>query len=119
MVHTTDAAAEYFFKEGCFILEMWNDAADPAVSIARARVKPGAKTRIHRLLDTTERYVILSGKGTVFVGDLPPAEVAAGSVVFIPPNTPQSIRNDGPDDLTFLAICSPRFQTAHYCEDGD
>ena len=36
-------ADEYYFDEGCFILELSNSAADPDVSIARARVKPGVK----------------------------------------------------------------------------
>ena len=32
-------ADEYYFDEGCFILELSNSPADPGVSIARARVK--------------------------------------------------------------------------------
>ena len=31
--------AEFLTPEGCHILESWNDAADPAASIARARVE--------------------------------------------------------------------------------
>ena len=42
-------ATEYFFAEGCFITEWWNTLADEAVSVARARVKPGVTTRWHRL----------------------------------------------------------------------
>ena len=49
------SVAEYFFAEGCFITEWWNTSADEAVSVARARVEPGATTRWHRLRGATER----------------------------------------------------------------
>lgn len=117
-IRQTDASREFFFKEGCHILEMWNDPSDPEVSIARARVQPGVKTRCHRLKGTTERYLILSGRGQVYVGEAPPAEVTPGSVVIIPPDTNQSILNNGPDELIFLAICSPRFTSGTYVDTG-
>jgi hypothetical protein len=50
---------EYYFDEGCHILEMSNSPDDPEVSIARARVEPGVTTRLHRLTKTTERYIFL------------------------------------------------------------
>jgi hypothetical protein len=57
---------EYFFVEGCFITEGWNTSADEAVSIARARVKPGVTTRWHRLRGVTDRYLILEVQGCSF-----------------------------------------------------
>ena len=54
-------ADEYYFDEGCFILELSNSPADPDVSIARARVKAGVTTKLHRLKGVVERYVILTG----------------------------------------------------------
>lgn len=111
---------EYWFREGCHILELSNTPADAAVSIARARVAPGQRTRWHRLVATTERYVILDGEGRVEVGNLPPQTVVAGSVVVIPPLCRQRITNTGDSDLTFLAICSPRFLPENYqgCEES-
>jgi mannose-6-phosphate isomerase-like protein (cupin superfamily) len=77
-------------------------------------------TRWHRLLDTTERYVIVSGVGEVEVGDLPPRTLSAGDVVVIPPRCRQRIRNAGVVDLVFLAICTPRFTQAAYRDaEGD
>ena len=111
-------ATEYFFAEGCFITEWWNSTADPAVSVARARVEPGVTTRWHRLRGVTERYLILEGRGQVEVGDLPPEEVGPGAVVVIPPGVRQRIMNTGHTDLIFLAICTPRFTLAGY-EDLD
>jgi mannose-6-phosphate isomerase-like protein (cupin superfamily) len=108
---------EYFFEEGCFILELSNVATDPEVSIARARVPGRGETRLHRLIDTTERYVILSGRGEATVGDLV-SQVVPGDVVLIPAGAPQTIRNPGDDDLVFLAICSPRFLPECYQDLG-
>ncbi|MCC5840526.1 MAG: cupin domain-containing protein [Opitutales bacterium] len=113
-IHRTPEAEEFFFKEGCHILELWNDCADREVSIARARVPKGGLTRWHRLVGTTERYLILEGEGSVQVGELPPAKVERGSVVVIPPGNRQRIRNTGQRDLVFLAVCSPRFRPEAY-----
>lgn len=114
-----DESDETFIDEGCHILELSNTAHDPALSIARARVAPGVTTRLHRLSDTAERYVILSGEGQAEIGGQPPADVRAGDVVLIPPGCPQRIRNTGSEDLVFLAICSPRFTGSAYEDLGD
>jgi mannose-6-phosphate isomerase-like protein (cupin superfamily) len=107
-------AAEFFTPESCFINELSNSATDPAMSIARARVAAGVTTRWHRLKDTTERYVILEGRGRVEVGDLPPQEVGPGDVVLIPPLCRQRITNISDHDLIFLALCTPRFRPETY-----
>lgn len=109
-----DASAEYYFREGCFIIELANSVEDPHVSIARARVSPGATTRWHRLDGISERYVIMEGQGRVEVDGLPPSDVAAGDVVTIPPLVNQRISNTGAGDLIFLAICAPRFVEEAY-----
>lgn len=100
---------EFYTSEKCYITELSNTPEDPDVSIARARVEPGVTTRWHRLKEITERYLIISGKGLVETGDLPPQEVTAGDVVIIAPLCRQRITNTGPDDLIFLAVCTPRF----------
>jgi mannose-6-phosphate isomerase-like protein (cupin superfamily) len=109
-----DPAREYFFEEGCFINECWNDASDPLASVARARLAPGRVTRWHALEGVTERYVVLSGSGVVEVGTLPPTPVGPGDVVVIPPGARQRIASGGIEDLVFLAICTPRFERAAY-----
>jgi mannose-6-phosphate isomerase-like protein (cupin superfamily) len=105
---------EYFFVEGCFITELSNGAYDPYVSLARARVEPGRTTAWHALAGTTERYLILDGRGLVEVGDLPPRPVGPGDVVIIPPGCRQRITSTGTCDLIFLAVCSPRFMPENY-----
>ena len=111
-------AAEYYTDERCYIKELANIEADPAASIAQARVTVGVTTRWHRLAGITERYVILSGLARVEVGDLPPQQVGPGDVVMIPPGCRQRIACLGESDLIFLAICTPRFRPDAY-EDID
>ena len=115
-IRPLDRGVELYTPERCYIIELANTPDDPEASIALARVARGVTTRWHRLVGTTERYVIIEGRGRVEIGDLPAQEVAAGDVVLIPPLCPQRITNVGEHDLTFLAICTPRLRQAHYEE---
>ena len=63
-----NSSKEYYFQEGCFINELSNSEDDAELSIARARVAPGVTTKLHKLSDTIERYVILEGEGVVELG---------------------------------------------------
>ena len=107
-------AEEYYTEERCYILELSNSSADEGLSIARARVEPGVTTAVHRVIDTVERYVILSGTGRVEVEGLEPADVGQYDVVTIPEGATQRITNTADTDLLFLAICTPRFKQDHY-----
>ncbi len=120
-IHTPDEAEEFWFQEGCHILEIANRDDDPAVSVARARVAPGETTRWHKLKGVAERYLIIQGTGEVGVGTLENYPVGPGDFVSIPPDTRQRIHNTGKDDLVFYAICTPRFTPACYqaIEDGE
>ena len=109
---------EFYTPEKCYITELSNTPDDPDVSIVRARVESGVTTRWHRLKATFERYFIISGRGLVEVGKLPPQEVTSCNIVLIPPMCRQRITNIGAEDLVFLAICSPRFSQDVY-EDID
>ena len=107
---------EYFFEEGCFITEFWNEPEDNDISIAQARLPAGQSTQPHLLNNTTERYFILSGEGLVFVGNCKAVTVNQNDIVFIPAGETQHIENTGQTDLVFLAICSPRFSPENYIE---
>ena len=109
---------EFYTAEKCYVTELSNMSDDPDVSIARARVESGVTIRWHRLKGTFERYVVISGRGIVEIGEQPPREVTAGDIVLIPPMCRQRIINIGSEDLVFLAICSPRFSQDVY-EDID
>ncbi|MFO1209480.1 MAG: cupin domain-containing protein [Amaricoccus sp.] len=104
---------EFWSDERCHITEVLNLTASPDASLALARVAPGVTTRLHAVLGTVERYVILSGHGLVEVGG-ETAPVGPGDRVLIPAGVPQRIGNTGSDDLVFHCLCTPRFRQEAY-----
>lgn len=115
-MNALDKPSEYYFREGCFITELSNSTEDPELSVAHVRVEPGETTRWHKLLGISERYLILSGKGRVEVGENAARDVVESEVVMIPPEVRQRITNSGETDLIFLALCTPRFEEKYYIE---
>jgi mannose-6-phosphate isomerase-like protein (cupin superfamily) len=115
VIYTKDIPEE-LTSERCFIKELLNARQSPELSIAQARVEPGVTTRWHTLSGIEERYYILSGEGSVEVGERKAQPVSPGCLVNIPANTRQRITNTGKDDLLFLAICTPRFEQASYTD---
>lgn len=108
---TPDEADEYATVERCAILVVWHD---DRVSVARARVKPGVTTQLHRLQGVDERYLVLQGTGIAKIGDAPPRAVAPGDAVIIPAGTAQQITATGSADLLFYCICTPPFTPECY-----
>lgn len=115
MIYRTPETEEYYFHEGCFILEHLNDPKDKGASIARARVEVGKETALHALKATTERYLILEGTGLIQIGN-DFEELNQGNVAVIPAGVAQKIKNTGTTDLIFLAICTPRFVPESYID---
>jgi mannose-6-phosphate isomerase-like protein (cupin superfamily) len=77
-VKESSTTPEFETEERCYIAEIAKDSGDKLVSIARARVGPGVTTAWHRLNGVTERYIIVSGHGSVELGDHDPMDVAKG-----------------------------------------
>ena len=67
VIKKQDLAKEFLTTERCFIYETWNEEADRALSVARARVKTGTTTQLHALDGIDERYLIVEGFGLVEV----------------------------------------------------
>ncbi len=109
---------EFYTRERCYITEILNHADSPHMSLARCRVAPGVTTELHRLIGTTEVYIIKSGTGEMNDGSNKWLAVGAGDSVVIPPGSWQRIRATGSDELIFEVICTPRFQPPCY-EGGD
>lgn len=109
-----DALKETLTDENCSIAENYRSSA---VSIAQARVKPDQTTVAHHLKGVEEIYLIMQGKGKVFIGDLKPVDVEFGDVVIIPPMVSQKITNTGKADLVFSCICTPCFTSECYVEE--
>ncbi|MEQ8450343.1 MAG: cupin domain-containing protein [Nitratireductor sp.] len=110
---------EVFTGERCFITELLNSEKSPDVSLALARVEPGVTTQLHRLDGVAERYIVRKGRGTVEI-DGRRQRLGPGDQVMITAGAAQRIANDGPDDLEFYCLCTPRFTPACYfdLEDG-
>lgn len=113
-IRKADGCVEYQSDERCYVRELSSVPEEAELSIAEARVAPGIVTAWHHLNGITERYVITSGTAQVEVGDEPPAGVSAGDVITILPGVRQRITNSGDQDLTFLCICTPRFEWRYY-----
>ena len=86
----------YITNDGCDIYEVLypkNDNIQIPYSCALAKVKPNSQTKQHFLIHS-EIYYILDGQGVVTI-DAEFAKVDRGVLVYIPPQSIQSIRNAG------------------------
>ena len=106
---------EIFIDEGCFIVEVWNTARDPTLSVARARVAAGTATVWH-YVDVDERYLIIEGTGVMELAGSPASRVGSGDFVAVPAGCTQRIRNPTDHDLIFYCLCTPRFEAEAYHE---
>jgi mannose-6-phosphate isomerase-like protein (cupin superfamily) len=86
------------------------DKADLEIhySLAHATVKPGERTKPHRLR-TTEVYYLLAGRGRMHI-DNEVSEVSADCAVHIPPGSVQCIENTEAADLVFLCLVDPAWR---------
>lgn len=77
-------------------------------TLAEARVAPGAITALHHHVQTEEIYYILSGRGSIRVGE-EWAEVGPGDAIAIPPGAKHQIRA-AQEELRFLCCCAPGYE---------
>ncbi len=70
---------------------------------------PGSEQLLHAHPANEQVYVIVRGRGTMKVGG-EEQEVAAGTLVFIPPGTDHAIRNTGDESLVFVSATAPPFE---------
>jgi mannose-6-phosphate isomerase-like protein (cupin superfamily) len=88
------------------IIHPKNDDVEWSYSLAHASLKIGESSLPHRLVNQTELYFFLKGKGNMVVnGEI--QKIKNGDVVLVPKNAMQYIENQGNEDLLFLCIVSP------------
>ncbi|MFX0168467.1 MAG: cupin domain-containing protein [Candidatus Hodarchaeota archaeon] len=75
-------------------------------SIAHAVLKPGTASLPHRLRQSSEVYYLLQGNGIMCI-DEQRFNVGPGSLIYIPPNATQYLKNTGETDIVFLCIVDP------------
>ena len=79
-------------------------------SLAHAALKPGERSLLHKLKESSEIYYVLEGKGVMHI-DEESEEVKKDQVIYIPPNSKQYIENKGKADLRFLCIVDPAWKS--------
>ena len=78
-------------------------------SLAEARLAPGASTAPHYHPRTEEIYYIVTGQGSMRIGD-EARTVGVGDAIAIPPGAIHQITNTGQEELRFLCCCAPGYQ---------
>lgn len=81
-------------------------------SLAEEVLPPGRAVIAHHHNQTEEIYYILSGHGSMTVGD-DKREVGAGDAVYIPRGHRHSLENTGSEPIKLLLVCGPAFS----CDD--
>ena len=84
-------------------------AVDIRYSLAYASVKPQSRTLPHKL-QHTEVYYIARGRGRIHI-DNEIEEVTETDTIYIPPGAVQFLENTGQQNLEFLCIVDPAWQS--------
>ncbi|AJM92349.1 MULTISPECIES: cupin domain-containing protein [Nitrosopumilus] len=77
-------------------------------SLAQFTLKPGKKSKIHKL-KSSEIYYILEGSANLIVDD-EVLELEKDDSIYVPPNSKQHIENKGEENLRFLCIVEPAWK---------
>ena len=91
-------------------------AGTTKVSFAKLIIKPGQKSRPHYHDITEEIYYILSGTGTVIIGD-DAFDIRQGHAIFLPIGSRHQIINKGDSDLVFVCADAPVFDSNDVIEE--
>jgi mannose-6-phosphate isomerase-like protein (cupin superfamily) len=97
--------AEVKYEYGCDLRRIypWSEVASPVWGTAIASVRPGECTHPHSH-DELETFLVLSGKGQMFIEN-ECEELVAGDVVFIPREKQHRFANLSQEEpLVFLTI---------------
>jgi len=100
----------YLTKDGSLIRELMHPSqhASRNQSLAEAVVGAGARTALHRHLNTEELYHITAGEGRMTLGtETFPVQV--GDTICIAPGTAHCIENTGATELRILCSCCPPY----------
>lgn len=77
-------------------------------SLAHGVLDQGKQSLWHRL-KSSEVYYFIAGRGVMKVDDASMA-VQAGSVIYVPPGSKQSLINTGTETLEFLCLVDPAWK---------
>ena len=87
--------------EGHFCVKMFNDGTN---KILQGRLEPGCSVGMHTHNGTSEIIYVLSGQGTMYLGDGGKEILNPGDCHYCPEGTGHSFVNESDADLTFFAV---------------
>ena len=110
-IRNIDEVPAFATKDGSEIRELLahRNSSIRNQSLAEARVAPGQTTTPHYHSRTEEIYYILSGEGSMRIGD-EIRLVGPGDAIAIPPGMTHQITNNGGETLKFLCCCAPGYE---------
>lgn len=79
------------------------------LSITWVEGEPGSEQLMHAHPENEQVYVIVQGRALMKVGD-EEQQVAAGTLIFVPPRTGHAIRNTGDEPLVYVSATAPPFE---------
>lgn len=113
VVHVTLAdRPEFLAGDHTLLRELLHPAKQPLAlgySVAHGTVAPGVRSKWHRL-KSSEVYYIIAGQGRLTVDDSV-VVVEAGSLIYVPPGSKQSLENSGPTAIEFLCLVDPAWRS--------
>lgn len=80
-------------------------------SVSHAILPPRSSSLPHKLIKSTEIYIVIEGDATLFLNQ-EKVELKKGITVVIPPSTKQYIVNDSDEKLEFICIVSPPWDSS-------
>ena len=103
-------AAPYITRDGSEIRELMhpNVHGNRHQSLAEATVPPGGRTLLHLHHRSEELYHVTSGEGVMTLGD-ESFPIGPGDTVYIAPDTPHRLENNGERPLRVLCCCAPAY----------
>jgi len=105
-----DQSQPFITKDGAQIRSLLDRFNAPVQnqSLAEATLPPGGSTGAHRHPASEEFYYVLSGRGSLTVGQ-ETRELKPLDAVLIPPGAVHQLANKGTEALVFLCCCAPPY----------
>lgn len=97
--------------QSSFLLLASNQFASRNLAITWVDCPPGSWQPRHQHDAQEQIYVIIRGRGVMTVGD-DEQELTEGTLVFVPPGTPHTIRNESDSPMAYVSATSPPFENA-------
>lgn len=104
--------SEFLAGDHTRLREVFHPAKHPlklGYSLAHGALEPGQRSKWH-VLNSSEVYYFLTGHGR-FMIDEQVTTVEAGTTLYVPPGSKQSLENMGTDTIEFLCVVDPAWKT--------